>query len=341
MIETDVEQIKSDIESLQTTLETLTNTSSIAAIQNQITYLNNELNKKIEASSLTPVTNSIEAINTNIETINDEILNIKETSVGNASKVYVQTQVKELNDRITANEVALQNTALKEDVVLKANQEDFVRLNETVTELSNSVNNKIPTIESNYEELTRTVSNKANVASLEEAKTRITSIETAIENSNLSSINTELIDLDRRLDIVEGDKSKGYNTEKLSNDMYELECSVNNALSAINATVSNQTKQLTAHTTQITDLQKKDNTFDEQLKNEWVRVMTPEAYKKLAPVGSLLPNGTENPRAKKANTIYMLVRYNKPHSVYIGDILIAQAEQKGSVGFAYTFPITF
>ena len=26
---------------------------------------------------------------------------------------------------------------------------------------------------------------------------------------------------------------------------------------------------------------------------------------------------------------------------YIGDVLVAQAEQKGSVGFAYTFPIIF
>ena len=77
------------------------------------------------------------------------------------------------------------------------------------------------------------------------------------------------------------------------------------------------------------------------MKQQWVRVMTPEEYKKLPPVGSTYGDGKPNPYAKQPNVIYMLVRYNKPISVYIGDVLIAQAEQKGQTGFAYNFPIVF
>ena len=63
--------------------------------------------------------------------------------------------------------------------------------------------------------------------------------------------------------------------------------------------------------------------------------MTPEEYNSLAPINE------NNPFAKQPNVVYMLVRYNKPIAIYIGDILIAKAEQKGSVGFTYTFPIVF
>ena len=44
---------------------------------------------------------------------------------------------------------------------------------------------------------------------------------------------------------------------------------------------------------------------------------------------------------KSLYIIYLIVDFNKPKAIYIGDILVAQAEQKGSVGFAYTFPIVF
>jgi hypothetical protein len=68
--------------------------------------------------------------------------------------------------------------------------------------------------------------------------------------------------------------------------------------------------------------------------------MTPEEYKNL-PTDPYYGDGSINPYAKQPNVLYMLVRYNKPIAVYIGDVLIAQAEQKGSVGFAYSFPISF
>ena len=211
------------------------------------------------------------------------------------------------------------------------------KLTKKVTDLNTTINTTLADVNVNYQELVNNLGNKADKASTEAPSSTLNTT-IAQKADKLETLNT-LNSLDARLTNVEA--SSGGDISDVRAEMEELVCDVNNSIAEVNAAVSSTSKQISTQSSQIAKLQQADVKFEEQLRNEWVRVMTPEEYKRLAPIGDTFSDGTLNPYAKKSNVIYMLVRYNKPISVYIGDVLIAQAESKGSQGFAYNFPIIF
>jgi hypothetical protein len=332
-----VDTLKRDVQNLKTTLESLSDVSSIEAIRSQITYLNNEINKKLTADALTPITSKLNELTGVDSSYNTRLETVEAGLTKKASTTYVQGQVTEIHNVLTNMATAIDTKATKTEVATKAAKDDVDKLTKKVTELNTTVSTRLGSLDNNYQELVDNLSNKADKVATDLAISEINS--SLLGKAEKTEVTRSINDLNTRLYNVESKKEDGLS--EISNSLYDLECNVNNALAEVNATLSNQSKQITSVTSNIRSLQDSDIVHEEKLRNEWVRVMTPEAYKRLAPIGDTFSDGSPNPYAKQANTIYMLVRYNKPIAVYIGDIMIAQAEQKGSVGFAYTFPIIF
>ena len=331
---TDITKLQTDIKALQDALDSMTDENTITMIQNQIEYLNNELNKKINADALTSINNSILAVNDGVEVVATRLENVESTITGKASKTYVQDQITRLTGEDGAVTLAINNAvstkADKADVLVKANKEELDKLTAKVTGINTTVN-RLSLIESNYQELSNNIAGKADKRTTDAAIAALTSnisnkADKAEILNSISLINTKIRSIE---DVHDEDITA------LNEAILDVEGNVNSVISGFNSTLNSATRTINDHTSKIQKLESKDTEFANSLKNEWVKVMTPEAYKSLRPIGSNSIN------AKKANTVYMLVRYNKPIAVYIGDILIAQAEQKGSQGFAYTFPITF
>lgn len=334
---TAVDSLKKDVKNLQETLETLSDASSIEAIRSQITYLNNEINKKLTADALTPITSKLNELTNVDSSYNTRLESVEAGLTKKASNTYVQGQVAEIHEVLTDMANVIDTKAAKTEVATKAAKDDVDKLTKKVTDLNATVATKLGSLDNNYQELVDNLGNKAEKTTVDSALNEINS--KLIGKAEKIDVNKSISDLNTRLYNVESTKDNNYT--ELSSSLYDLECNVNNALAEVNATLSNQSKQINSASTSIRSLQDNDIVHEEKLRNEWVRVMTPEAYKRLAPIGDTFSDGTPNPYAKQANTVYMLIRYNKPIAVYIGDVLIAQAEQKGSIGFAYTFPIIF
>lgn len=332
-----VDSLRQDITNLQSVLDTLTDTASITAIQNQISYLNDELNKKLDSSEVSSVVDQINELVDRANSTDSKLENIETNLNKKATTAYVQGHVTEINSVLTKMATTVDGKADKTSVATKANQEEVDKLSKKVADLNTTVSSSLTSLDINYQDIANSLSGKADKAYTDSAIANLSrSInDKAVKSEVAKSIN----DLNTRLYNVEENCEENYST--MHDSFHDLETNVNNAIAEVNATLYNQTKELTKLKSSDTEQSAKIKDQEEKLKNEWVRVMTPEAYKKLPPVGDTYNDGTPNPYAKQANTIYMLVRYNKPIAVYIGEVLIAQAEQKGSVGFAYSFPIIF
>lgn len=328
---TTVDSLKQDVKNLQEILETLSDASSIEAIRSQITYLNNEINKKLTVDDIVPITSKLNELSAIDSSYNTRLETVETNLNKKASNIYVQRQVADIHGVLTNMATTVDAKASKTEVAAKAAKDDVDKLTKKVTDLNSTVATRLGSLDNNYQELVDNLGNKADRTSVDSSLNEINS--KLIGKAEKADVNKSISDLNTRLYNVESKKDNNY--AELSESISDLECNVNNTLTEFRSTINSQSKQIIAQTTQITNLQKTDVEMQEKLKNEWVRVMTPEEYNRLAAVDD------KNPFAKKANVIYMLVRYNKPVAVYIGDILIAQAEQKGPQGFAYNFPIIF
>jgi predicted nucleic acid-binding Zn-ribbon protein len=326
-----IDSIKNDIISLQNVLGSLNDTDVITAIQDQIDLLNSELQKKISLDNLNIIDNEINDLSNAISDNYAEIELLKTDISKKASTIYVQGQVKELNTAITGISSKLTSKADKKDIAAKASQSDL----DTVVKKLNTLN--ISTAEgfAEFEECCNLIKAELNnKVSLSEFNTFKTTAETAIaDKASLTYVNKHIQKVDNKLENIESELDT--KLQQASDNLYEFECEVNNELSGINSALNNQSKQILNNISQITQLKQNDVKINNTLKHQWVQVLTPEEYNSLAPVGNPSIN------AKQPNIVYMLVRYNKPVAVYIGEVLIAKAEEKTSTGFVYNFPIIF
>lgn len=332
-----LEALRRDVAAIQNALGSVDNETSVNALKAQIEYLNSEIKKKLTVNDLVPLQTGISNLGTADDAIRERIETLETNIVKKASTVYVQGQVNELNHAITSLAVKVDTKADKSVVDTKAAKADLDKLVKNVTSLNTNVNASIDAIEAKNDEIIASLETKASAEALEAARNEFN---TAIANkANKGDIDDSINKLTAKLNTVESEQAEI--NDHLYKVIDDLDCNVDNELNEIRNSITIQSKQIDTATSQINKLQESEIKFTEQLRNEWVRVMTPEEYKRLAPVGDTYSDGSLNPYAKQANTIYMLVRYNKPIAVYIGEVLIAQAEQRGSVGFAYTFPISF
>jgi uncharacterized small protein (DUF1192 family) len=299
------------------------------------------LNTKIQ-SCLTIDSTEITTINTNISGINSSVEELEEridsldTKIDNkASIVYVDTEISRIDGVLTNVSSSLDIKADSTDVANKANQDDLLTLQANVNTVTASVNTLNQTIESTAEGLTALINTKADSTALE---SEIASLNASLETkADAEDIAEDIAGFGERITTIENSlesKAKEYANDAID----EFECEINNTISELRSSLNSQSRQITTQGTNITKLQEDTQSQTEKLKQSWVRVLSTNEYKKLL---SNPPEGVFNNRYKYPNTVYMVVDFNKPKAIYIGDILIAKAEQSGSVGFAYTFPIIF
>lgn len=332
--QTVVAQLLTDVQTLQETVQTLTNTESIAAINAQIAYLNSEIVKRLTIDDLTGINTNITALQTANETISARMDAAEVNLNKKATTVYVQGQVNELNTAITALAGQVENKANKTDIANKANKTDL----DGVTAKANTLVTKVADLEvivdDNYKEVVAGLNTKAVKADVDSAIETINA--DLVNKADKSSLNAEISTLNSKIQNLQESHSGRINT--VSGNVEELECELNNSLSEIMATINSQGKTITTQGNELTKLKSSSDTYNEQLKQTWVRVLSSNEYRKLTNPPEGVPY---NSRYKYPNTVYLVVDFNKPKAIYIGDILVAQAEQKGSIGFAYTFPIIF
>ena len=148
---------------------------------------------------------------------------------------------------------------------------------------------------------------------------------------------TESIDdLNKKIDTIDIETP----INEVKKDLHDVEVRLNNKYSTINSNVTAHEKKIKQQDEQITILKETDEKLNKLASNEWIRVMTPDDYDRL-PSNPNYADGTKNPTAKQPNVLYMLVKYNRPVALYIGTVLIAKAQENGSISFVYEFPIIF
>ena len=331
-----VETLKADINTLKNTVKNIADSATVEAIEMQIEHLNDELNKKLTSDDLQTVQTNISNVSVKTADLLERMVAVEGGLKQKASTVYVQTQVSEVNDAVTALAGKVDTKADKSELATKADKDALHTLSNRVTTISNETNDRLERIEDGYDEMNGNITEKVNT-SVNLALGDIN--RTLSSKADKSSVLENISSLSSRVTNVE--RTHSTDIGQVRGEIEELECDFTNNLNELQATVYTQSRLINSQATQISQLQETDKKYSEQIGNEWVRVMTPEEYNRLAPVGSVYGDGKPNPYAKKPNVIYMLVRYNKPISVYIGDVLIAKAESKGPQGFAYNFPIPF
>ena len=326
-----------DIEALKEALNNVSSNQSIVAIKNQIDYLRSEVNKRLTIDDLSPINTNITNLSSEITDIDARLTQAESNIQKKANTVYVQGQVTELNNAITGLAKRVDTKADKTTVNLKADRSELDPVIKKVATLSTSVSDVVTSTTSKLNEFETSIATKADKSDVTTSINKLT--EDVSLKADKTTLNDAISNINNKLLNLEENHSDDISTLIVAID--DVECEVNSNIAEINAIASGNTKRIDNQAKQITSLQEADRKFEEKLKTEWVRVMTPEEYKKLPPIGSTYGDGKPNPYAKQPNVIYMLVRFNQPISVYIGDVLIAQAEEKGDVGFVYKFPIVF
>ena len=331
---TEVASILNDITALQEAVALITDSSSITAINNQIAYLNTELKRRLTIDDLTSINTNITSLNTANAAFDERISNVEVNLSKKATNTYVQGQVNELNTAITNLVKRVDNKAEKSDIIVKANKSDLDTVVKKVNSLTSTVSSIETEIDDNYNTLAVSTSKKADKTYVDNS---INNLSATLENKiDKATVNEAITRISNKLNNLES--SQNDTNANLAGDIEDLEYEFDNIIAELRSNLNAQSRQINQQDNKITKLQESSNNYYEQLKQTWVRVLTSVEYKNLR---NNPPEGPYNARYKYPNTVYLVVDFNKPKGLYIGDIKIAEAEQKGSIGFAYTFPIVF
>lgn len=329
-----IQQIIFDLAALKETVQILTNTDAINAINTQIAQLTAELNNKLSSSDLTSINANISALNDKDVEVTERLDNIENTLSKKASNVYVQGQVNELTGTISNVIQRVENKADKSEVTNKAGKTELDNAVRKINTLVTDVENLKISVDNNYNDANTKFDNRVSKTEFNNIVGNLTTVvdgkvDTTTYNSDINRIDTKINTLDETHSELIGN---------VSTEFEELECEVNNTLTELRASLNTQSKQLSQQDSKIKKLEESSSTYNDKLKQPWVRVMSSNEYRKLITPTEGAPY---NDRYKYPNMLYMIVDYNKPKAIYIGNILIAQAEAGGSIGFAYNFPIVF
>lgn len=329
-----VNKLMDDVKSLQETIKLLTNVESIEAIKSQIALLNREIQRRLTIDDLKDVNSKISYINTTNNELKLRVDAVEANLNKKASTTYVQGQVTELNNAITGLAKKVDSKAEKTDIATKANKSDLDIVTTNVQNINKTLSNLSIEVDDKYKELNASISKKAVKSDVDN---KISTINAQLLNTcDKSFVNDELNKINKKITLIETTNAENLN--ELSDDIENFECEVSNTLTELRANINTHSKQISNQSNQITKLQETSSEHNEKLKQPWVRILSTNEYKKLRPAPE---NSPYSKNYIYPNVIYLIVDYNKPKSIYIGDILIAKAEQKGSIGFAYNFPIVF
>lgn len=336
-------------------LNSINNTLLTKANKSELTTLQQTINNKIE-SDLADITSRFEQLNSSIakylteddiaslryklnelthisEDLNAAINNAKIELGKKIDLTSFENKIAAYESRLTNMDNSMLSKATKAEVNAKANKSDVQTLTTKINALENTVSN-FDVIDTDFKDIKANFEDKADKTTV---NTELSSIKETLNkkvnstelNRVVSSINSQLLNITTKHnnDVIE-----------LSKDIDELECELNNAINTQNVVLNNQTKKIELNSNNIAELQTKTNAHTEQLRHPWVRVLTTIEYKNLIPAREGM---SYSPYYRFPNILYFVVDFNKPKALYIGDIQIAKAEKRGSVGFSYTFPISF
>ena len=329
-----VVKMQNDVQALHNALNSLSDNATIIAIQNQINYLNNEIQKFLTSDDLDSLLNDNTELVNQVEANTNKITTLETSMANKASVSYVQKNLNELNTVITNVAAKVKNKAEKSDLANKASQDDLSAVVKKLNSLDSYTTKSIEDINANYTKLQDNLSKKASKSSIEILTNELNiaidkKVDKTFFKSAINGLNKKVDEIDIETPI-----------ENVEKEIHDVQTALNNKLSGVQSSVNVHERKISQHDTKITELQANNVKLERSVSNEWVRVMTPEDYNKM----SKNPNysdGTKNPNAIQPNTVYMLVRYNKPIAIYIGTILIAEAKNEGPAGFVYDFPIIF
>ena len=331
---TDVAALIADLETLEATVATLNDANNIAAINSQIAYLNTEINKKLTIDDLRTINTTISALNDKDAVLADRVEALEVNLNKKATTTYVQTQINDVNSVVSTISRQIADKADKTDLTVKTNKTDFDNAVRRIAATEATVGTLESNVQSNYTELSTAINRKANKAEIDQIIATINS--GLVGKVDKSSYNDEVARLDNKINTLETTHAGLISDITVGVD--EFQCDVNSTISELRASLNTQGRQITQQDTKITKLQESSNTYNERLKQNWVRVLSTNEYKSLRAAPEGVPY---NDRYRYPNIVYLVVDFNKPKAIYIGDIMVAQAESSGSIGFAYTFPIIF
>ena len=330
-----VSEIRSEVNEIKKAIEPFTCEDTIGSINSRISYLNSEIKKKLSKDDINPIKENILKLNEFDDSIKEQIDEVETTLSKKANTTFVHSEVSRLLNKDIADIRNLANSkADKSDVTIKANQSDVNNLTKRVNDINNRLFATENTVDDNYKDLHNQLNKKVNTTDLENT---ITEVNTNIgKKIDASTFNTEIDKLDKRVTSLTNNINE--DLAEIREDLADFEHTTNNTLSELRSTTTAHNKQLSTNNSQLNELQSITNTHTEQLRQNWIRVLSTREYNSLTPA----PDGAAYSKYYKyPNTLYFIVDFNKPKAIYIGDIKIAEAEQTGSVGFTYTFPIIF
>ena len=332
-----VEALQHDVEALQEVLELIKCEETLTSISSQIALLNNKINSKLEASDLSTINNTINDLS-GVDNLLSERLDIVETNLSKkATTTYVQGQVSELNTAITGIAAGLTTKADKETVGRKADKETVDGLSSKVSTINTKLSNIETAIDDRCDNLSAEIAKKINST---EVARELSDINTALADTiDVDTFNSETARINTKLRKIETDYED--DISKLYTMIEDVNSSTRISISELSAINNTTTKSINDHKKTLDSLVKTTDNQTKQLKQNWVRVMSSREYKNLLPYKDEYKDQEYSDKRKYPNIVYMVVDYNKPKAIYIGDILIAKAEAGGSIGFAYTFPISF
>ena len=337
---TTVDNLVADLEALKTALGGITDENVVNAIENQIDYLNGEINKRLTIDDLNSLNVSVANMSTTVSQLN-ELVSDFETRLDNVATVdgvtNLITDVDEITEIINRLESKVATKADTTTLGTKASHDELMKVAQKVATLTTTVNDKITEFTDAINDVTADVGNKVGVGAynnaLKEFKLQIAT------KADKSVLGPQLNQIERELNTVKQNLEEVEESINLVNYQPQID-SINNSIKTINTKVNEATTSTKNLTKDVDKLNTWKSETAKSLKSQWVRVLSSKEYRNLRPAGE---NTLEdyNPRYRYPNTVYLVVDYNKPKAIYIGDILVAQSEAKGSIGFAYTFPISF
>lgn len=330
----DVNSLISDLNTLKETVKIITDSDSINIINTQIEKINAELKKKLEYSDIKNTIDNVDELNSSNSTVSKRLDTIETKLNTKAATNFVQNEFNDVNIKLDSIKKTISEKANKTDVALKVNKSDYNNLVKKVNVMNTTLVDVDLTVKDKIKTLTNDVKEKANSDYVE---FKINDLTTSI-NSKVSTIDfiDNIDNINKNIDTLESNYSK--EIKKNSGDIETLECKVDNHITEFHSHLIGQNKKNDSQDKKLTEIQETTNKHTEQLKQTWVRTLSSNEYNRLLKA----PNNTSyNPRYKYPNTIYLVVDFNIPKAVYIGDILIAKAQPNGSLGFAYNFPISF
>jgi hypothetical protein len=330
----EVTLLAQDVDVLKNSINSLVDTEVIAGINQKINEIEQKIINKLGDTDLSIITSKIVDIYKRIDDINNKLIIHDNILNKKASTAYVNTKISEVNTDLVSVKNSLNYKADKADVIVKANKTDL----DTVTKRVANLISDVTTLQNSYTTSNNNIYGKlAEKADKKKFEEELNRINTALSNKANISVSNDVANVVSSF----AELSKHYKEKyiELKQDVLDLECDLNNYNSSFIQKDNELSNSIIACNDKIDKIESTINTQSEQLKYPCIRVLSTREYNRLTKLPSYVDY--YSPYYIYPNILYFVVDFNKPKAIYIGDVLIAKAEIKGSIGFAYTFPISF